>query len=76
MFPTVLTLCFFLKILLRTRHFAPTFIESHYKTSAKTDRQSLEQGRPTFFDPRAILTHQKYWRAKQIKHPNFVPKSQ
>ena len=34
----------------------------------------LYQGRPTFFEPKAILTHQKYWWAKQIKHPNFFPK--
>ena len=36
--------------------------------------QGLMQGRPTFFDPRAIWVHQKYWWAKQIKHTNFCSK--
>ena len=34
----------------------------------------LIQECPTFFDSRAILAHQKYWRAKQIIHFNFRPK--
>ena len=48
----------------------------------------LQQGSPIFlvfldaskagvsnlFEPRAILTHQKYWWAKQTKQPTFCPK--
>ena len=34
---------FLLKILPRSRHFAPKFIESHYGTSAKTKLGTLEK---------------------------------
>ena len=31
---------------------------------------------PTFFDSRAILAHQKYWRSKQTIHFNFSSRDQ
>ena len=34
----------------------------------------LSQGCPIFLSRGAILTHRKYWWAKQTKHPTFCPK--
>ena len=34
----------------------------------------LNTGASNLFKPRAILAHQKYWQAKQMKHLNFCPK--
>ena len=34
----------------------------------------LNTGALNLFKPMAILAHQKYWRAKQIKHLDFFPK--
>ena len=34
----------------------------------------LNTGASNLFKPRAILPHQKYWWAKQMKHLNFCPK--
>ena len=43
MFSVVLALCFLLRIVRRSRHFAPKFIESHFGTAARLTLKSLER---------------------------------
>ena len=43
MFAHVLALCFILRLLKRSNHYAPKFIESHFGTEARADLRKLEK---------------------------------
>ena len=53
-------------------------VENNFKRVAAETEISCDEPRPgvsNLFEPRAILTHEKQWRAIQKNTPFFAPKS-